>query len=88
MLNYKNKKAQMAETITWVVATIIIIFLLVLSVYFSSILGKGKSVDKEDIKISQGEGWVEVKNSLANMINGENKESIDIWINEVDNNGA
>jgi hypothetical protein len=90
MSNYKfkNKKAQMAETITWVVATVIIIFLLVLSIYFSSVLGKGKSVDKENIKISQrNENWIEVKTSLAYGSNSENKENIDIWVNEEANNG-
>jgi heme/copper-type cytochrome/quinol oxidase subunit 2 len=89
MLNYKNKKAQMAETITWVVATIVIIFLLVLSVYFSTILGKGKSVDKEDINIyGESEDWILVKTSLAYENNVYNKDKINVWINEEDNNGA
>lgn len=83
---FRNNRAQIAETITWVVATLIIIFLLITSIYFSSILGKSKSVNKDDIKISSGEeNWIDTKNNLAYTINSENKEKIEIWINGVEN---
>lgn len=38
----KNKKAQIGETMTWVIATIIIIAILVFSIYASSLLAKTK----------------------------------------------
>ena len=38
----KNKKAQIGETITWVVATIIIIAILILSIYVASLLSNTK----------------------------------------------
>ncbi|MCX6749426.1 MAG: hypothetical protein NTW17_01625 [Candidatus Pacearchaeota archaeon] len=36
--NKKNKRAQMGETITWVVATVIIIAVLIFSIYLASLL--------------------------------------------------
>lgn len=39
----KNKKAQMGETMTWVVATLIILFLLSISIYGASVLANLKS---------------------------------------------
>jgi len=38
-----NKKAQIGETITWIIATIIIIGILTISIFISSALGEGKS---------------------------------------------
>jgi hypothetical protein len=87
MLNYRifNKKAQVSDTITWVVATIIIIFLIITSIYFSSILGNSKDINKEDIKFySDKQDWIDVKTNLAYKINFENKEKIQLWINEND----
>ncbi|GAI63277.1 unnamed protein product, partial [marine sediment metagenome] len=40
----KNKKAQIGETMTWVVATIIIIVILVISLYTTSLLAQTKKV--------------------------------------------
>ncbi len=43
-----NKKAQVGETATWLVATLIILVLLSLSLYASSALGKTKKVSSTD----------------------------------------
>lgn len=41
----KNKKAQVGETITWIVATVIIIFVLVISIFTADFfLGKSKEI--------------------------------------------
>jgi hypothetical protein len=41
-----NKKGQVGETMTWIIATIVIIVILVFSIFITSILGKSKSFDK------------------------------------------
>jgi hypothetical protein len=49
-----NKKAQISETMTWVVATIIIILILTAFVYSSGLFGKAKEVTIDKIsKISK-----------------------------------
>jgi len=42
----KNKKAQSGETMTWIVATLIIIAILLVSIYASSLLAKKKIFEK------------------------------------------
>ena len=52
MLNNKNK-GQIGETMTWVVATIIIVVILIISVYAASLLAntrKTLSFQKEEVK--------------------------------------
>ncbi len=39
---HKNKKAQIGETMTWVIATIVIIVILVFSIFISSFIGRGR----------------------------------------------
>ena len=46
MLN--NKKAQVGDTITWVVATLVIVFVLLISIYASSLLSKTKDFSSGD----------------------------------------
>ena len=74
------KKAQIGETMTWVVATLIIVFVLVSSVYFAILLGKTKSLSYSD-KSSIEESFVEVEILKAYELNSENKIQIDEWIN-------
>jgi len=82
MLNYKrNKRAQVGETLTWIVATIIIIVVLLVFIYASIALGKTKSVHK--IKISAEESsvdWINIKTNIAYSLNNQNKIKIDEWI--------
>ena len=39
-----NKRAQIGETMTWIIATIVIIVILIISIYISSLLGEAKSI--------------------------------------------
>jgi hypothetical protein len=39
----KNKRAQISETMTWIVATIIILIILLVSVFLASIVGQNKT---------------------------------------------
>ncbi|PJE81660.1 hypothetical protein COU58_01825 [Candidatus Pacearchaeota archaeon CG10_big_fil_rev_8_21_14_0_10_32_42] len=41
---FKNSRGQIGETLTWVVATIIILVILIFFIFGSSLLGKTKSV--------------------------------------------
>lgn len=90
MLNYKGRrkvKGQAGDTITWVVATIIIVVLLIFFIYVSSVLAKAKSVEsfvkgifsEKDINKAD---WISTKTSLAYEINDKNKQVIDKWIEE------
>lgn len=45
MLNY-NKKAQLGETMTWAVATVIIVLILVFSLFISAKMGESKKIQK------------------------------------------
>lgn len=85
----KNKRAQVGETLTWIVATIIIIFILLIFIYASVALGKAKAINPKKVKFKDlGEDgkkeitWIEAKTILAKQINSQNENSIDNWINQ------
>jgi len=48
----KNKKAQSGETVTWIVATLIIIIIMVIAIYGSSLLAKTKTFEKGKSELS------------------------------------
>lgn len=73
-----NKKAQTSETITWVVASLIIIAVLLISIFFASSLGSLKTASEED---TEGD-WIEAKTEMALSINDDNEEEIKKWISE------
>lgn len=76
-----NKKAQIGETLTWVVATIIIVVVLLIFIYVSIALGKSKAVDTIKIKTEESSvDWIEVKTNLAYSLNNENQNKINEWI--------
>ena len=88
MLNNKfipNKRAQVGETITWIVATIIIIFILLVFIYASIVLGKTKAVNPDKVKLKTYDAeneitFIEAKTLLAKKINSDNNLEIDSWI--------
>ena len=77
----ENKKAQVGETITWIIATIILIGILIVFLFISVSLSKLKSF-KADIKVNSEESvdWIELKTEMAYSINSENKNRINLWI--------
>lgn len=86
-----NKKAQIGETTTWVVATIIILVILGIFIGLSSQLAKIKSLELKKIffKIKPS-GFEDLKtinnkNSLAYSLNSNNKNKIEEWLNEAKN---
>jgi hypothetical protein len=85
MLN--SKKAQTGETISWVVATLVIIGILVLFIYISTLMAKVKTVTIADLNsdISKKSLVLSEKTALAYQLSGNtNKEAIDKIILEYD----
>ena len=41
-----NKKSQTGETLTWVVATVVILFILLVTIFLASVLNQNKNVEK------------------------------------------
>jgi len=80
----KNRRAQIAETMTWVVATIIIVVALLGFVYTASLLAKTKVPTFKDLKIEieKEEDWISKKTDFAFSLNDENREMIEQWIKE------
>jgi len=93
MLVNKNKKAQVGETLTWIVATLVIIGTLLLFIYGSVALAKSKSIGSGGISNKIGSqvlgtdvDWIESKNEIAFSINPNDKEKIERWLNETRKN--
>lgn len=86
MLSYKfNRRGQVSDALTWVVTTIIIIFLIVASIYISSLMGKAKSVERQKISITgENINWIGEKTEIAYNINNKDKDKIEIWISGSD----
>ena len=76
-----NKKGQVGETMTWIVATLIIVFLLVSSVYVASLLGETKFV-KRSVDSAEEYSIVNLETSNAYSVLSENKDFIMSWIEE------
>ena len=47
-----NKKAQVSETMTWIVATLIIVVVLIIFIFISSSFAKAKNLTVKDLKLS------------------------------------
>jgi hypothetical protein len=85
---FVNKKAQIGETMTWVVATIIIIVTLIVSLFISSSLSDAKEliVKAKDIASSGEKIKFDVileKSVLTYFLSAENKkQGIYLWAEE------
>jgi len=78
-----NRRAQVGESITWVVATIILIIILIVFIYASIALAKTKSL-KLDSKADSEDSldWINSKTQIAYSINENNKDKIGEWISQ------
>ena len=83
----KNSKGQTGETITWVIATIVIIGILILFIYGSTLMGKAKNIVGGEVNagLSAKSLVLAEKTSLAHQI-AQNKDKgvIDSIIKEYD----
>lgn len=78
-----NKKGQISEIMTWIVATLIIVSVLIVFIYASSLLAqKTKILKAKDLKIDTGkeQDLIEVKNNIAytSALNSD-KNIIEVW---------
>ncbi len=81
MLN--NKKAQVGETITWIIATIVLVAILITFIFISASLSKVKSLKTTSQSDSSKEvDWINTKTKLAYSINPENRNIITLWISK------
>ena len=78
-----NKKAQVGESITWIIATIILIVLLIIFIYASVALSKAKTI-KTNIKTDSIDSvdWINSKTQMAYSISASNKNKIEVWISQ------
>jgi len=83
----KTRKAQVGDTMTWVIVTIIIIFVLLVFIFAASNLGKAKDIQfkilYEPITEDNFVDWMQVKSSYAYELNDNNKGIIGGWIKNV-----
>lgn len=79
----KNKKAQVGETVTWIIATVVLIVVLIVFLFISISLSKIKNLNV-DIKANSEESidWIDLKTDMAYSINSENKNRIELWISK------
>lgn len=82
-----NKRGQVGESITWIVATIVLIVLLIIFIYASIALSKVKSL-KTNIKpdSSSSVDWINSKTQIAYSIDSSNKNKIQGWISQAKEN--
>jgi TRAP-type mannitol/chloroaromatic compound transport system permease small subunit len=78
MLNYK-KKGQIGETVTWIIATLVIIGILIIFILVSSLMAKIKAIHVGDVKTDMKESnLVKEKTSFAyQLTNNKNKDIIE-----------
>ena len=83
-----NKRAQTGETISWVIATLVIIGTLILFIYVSSLMAKVKTVSIVDLRTDLSEKSIVLaeKTTLAYQISKNNKEVIEKIILEYEVN--
>lgn len=87
-----NNKGQIAETITWVVATMIIVVTLIVFIFISVGVSETKNLSLNnvvakagDFLVSDGVGDIsrlKMKTDFALSLDENNKEKINGWINE------
>lgn len=78
MLNYK--KAQIGETITWVLATLIIIGAVLIFIWISFLMSKSRIIGVGDVRTDLGKESEQLttKTSIAEQLtNNENKSMIE-----------
>jgi uncharacterized protein YpmB len=83
-----NKRAQVGEFLTWIIATIVLIAVLIIFIYVSSVLSVTKYL-KANLSDDSEESvdWVTSKTQFAYTISSMNKNRIQGWISEEDEGG-
>ncbi len=88
--NNFNKKGQVGETMTWVIATILLIVILFIFIYASTLMAKTKNIHI-NFKLGQGisSDRIDIKTQMALSLIPSNKNTIERWISQegADENG-
>jgi uncharacterized protein YxeA len=80
----KSKRAEVGTTMTWVIATIIIVIILLVFLYGSTILGgmNKLSIEGKKLFVSQDykrtDNWINTKTAMAYSL-ATNKDDIKTW---------
>jgi hypothetical protein len=83
----KNNKGQTGETISWVIATLVIIGILIIFIYLSTLIGKTKSLTIGDLgsDLSKKSVVLSEKTLLSHSLaQNKNKEDINKIISQYD----
>ncbi len=84
MLN--SKRAQIGETVSWLVATLVIVGILILFIYISVLISKAKTIGIGDLQTDMSkESNLQVKTNLAFSIESKNKNEINEILNKSKN---
>ncbi|MEN7982193.1 MAG: hypothetical protein ABFQ65_01985, partial [Nanoarchaeota archaeon] len=83
---------QIAETITWVVATMIIVVTLIVFIFISSKMADAKNINPSNLVVKDGNFFVsddvgeisrlETKTKFAFSVNLNNEQKIKEWVDE------
>jgi hypothetical protein len=76
----KHKKAQVGESVTWIIATLIIIGVITIFIYISFLMAQTKNIDIANLQSGaiKNLDTVSQKTNFANQLeNNKNKEIID-----------
>jgi hypothetical protein len=87
-----NNRGQIAETVTWIVATMIIVVTLTVFIFISVQMSNAKNLSLSGIASTVGSFFIsddvgkidrsELKTLFALSLNEKNQEKINGWINE------
>ena len=79
----RGRRGQTGETLTWIVATLVVIVVLLLTIYVALVLSKTKGLGIGDLKTDNEESFLEMKTSLAHKAAGnDNKNAIDDFLED------
>jgi hypothetical protein len=83
--NY-NKKGQIGETVSWLVATLVIVGILIIFIFISVLMSKAKTIAIGDLQTDiNKESSLQVKTNLAFNIENKNKNDINEILKQFQN---
>lgn len=85
MLDRKFRKGEVGEIMTWTVATIVVIFLLIFFTYLAMSVAKVKNIEVDELPISSEKGadYLSSKNSISLFLTDKNERTkVEQWMND------
>ena len=91
----KNKKAQVGETVTWIIATVAIVIILMFFIFASSLLGSTKGITKYRTSLFSSSTYmgdnILLKKSVeqyTDFINADNVKTIRKYLDKQENSSS